>query len=75
MMCIHPHPFLKNCNTFIVLFLLLQIINWGHVLVVSAVFSVDTFLLLSGALLSYVFLEYGGRKFNILIYFIHRYLR
>lgn len=52
--------------------------NWGHVIVISAFFAVDSFLLLSGTLLCYVFMKtmsQRGVKFNLLIYILHRYMR
>ncbi|XP_021937403.1 O-acyltransferase like protein-like isoform X2 [Zootermopsis nevadensis] len=49
--------------------------DWGHIVILSAVLSVDTFFLISGTLLCYIFMMTGGRNFNYLIYFLHRYMR
>ncbi|PNF44034.1 hypothetical protein B7P43_G16237 [Cryptotermes secundus] len=52
--------------------------NWGHVIVIGAFFAVDTFLLISSALLCYIFMETmseRGVKFNLPVYILHRYMR
>lgn len=43
----------------------------------GATVSVDTFFLVGGLVLAYVFLNYRdkGEKFNLPMFYIHRYLR
>lgn len=45
--------------------------------VLGADVAVDTFLLLSGLLVGYIFMSAmaKGAKFNILIFYLHRYIR
>jgi hypothetical protein len=72
------HPFLGISNWFIFLILLLQLKNWGHMIVIGAFFAVDSFLLLSSALLCYIFMKtmsLRGVKFNLPVYILHRYMR
>ncbi|KAG5881586.1 hypothetical protein JTB14_034806 [Gonioctena quinquepunctata] len=51
--------------------------HWHSMILVNATFSVDTFLVVGGALMVYGFLknQHLGVRFNILQYYIHRYLR
>jgi peptidoglycan/LPS O-acetylase OafA/YrhL len=46
-------------------------------LIMNATLTTDTFFLLSGILLSYIFMREWGKKpsFNIATFYIHRYLR
>ncbi|GFG28523.1 hypothetical protein Cfor_03638, partial [Coptotermes formosanus] len=49
---------------------------WEHCFIKGAVFAVDSFLTLSGALLCYIFMTTmsKGRNFSLIIYFLHRYM-
>jgi len=52
--------------------------GWGMQTIVNASVSVDTFFLLSGLLASYLLLRELDRnkgKFNVGLYYLHRYLR
>ncbi|XP_063992304.1 nose resistant to fluoxetine protein 6-like [Diachasmimorpha longicaudata] len=53
------------------------ITSWGALYILIAPFAVDTFFVLSGFLTSYLFLKEtsGGRKFNVIMYYVHRYVR
>ncbi|XP_033226510.1 nose resistant to fluoxetine protein 6-like [Belonocnema kinseyi] len=51
--------------------------TWGSLYVFLAAFAVDTFFLISGFLMTYLVLKEmsNGKKFNIFLYYIHRYIR
>jgi hypothetical protein len=78
---IHDVPRYKStsqqCNCFTVLILLLQARRWEHCVLTGGLFAVDTFLTLSGVLLCYIFMVTMSKKgkFNLIIYFLHRYMR
>lgn len=51
--------------------------SWRGLYIMIAPFSVDTFFAISGFLTSYLFIKeiWKGRKFNPLMYYVHRYWR
>ncbi|XP_033213058.1 nose resistant to fluoxetine protein 6-like [Belonocnema kinseyi] len=51
--------------------------SWKCIYLIMGVYAVDTFLLLSGFLLSYLFLKRmsQGASFNLFEYYFHRYIR
>ncbi|XP_028982413.1 nose resistant to fluoxetine protein 6-like, partial [Diachasma alloeum] len=51
--------------------------SWDSLYIVIAPFTVDTFFVISGFLISYLFLKNmaKGGKFNVIMYYVHRYLR
>ncbi|XP_074109043.1 uncharacterized protein LOC141533851 [Cotesia typhae] len=51
--------------------------SWRSTHVFVAIYSLDTFLAITGFLTSYLFLKEMAkrRKFNILLYYLHRYIR
>ncbi|XP_034950411.1 nose resistant to fluoxetine protein 6-like [Chelonus insularis] len=51
--------------------------SWDAVYILIAPFAVDSFFVMSGFLTAYLFLKEmsSGHKFNIITYYIHRYLR
>jgi hypothetical protein len=77
MMCLGPNPLHNNGNCLTVIILLLQGRRWEHCVMTGALFAVDTFLTLSGVLLCYIFMVTMSKmgNFNLIIYFLHRYMR
>ncbi|XP_033213203.1 nose resistant to fluoxetine protein 6-like isoform X2 [Belonocnema kinseyi] len=53
------------------------ITSWKSLYIFTAPFAVDTFFMLSGLLVTYMFLKEmsTGRKFNIFSFYFHRYVR
>jgi peptidoglycan/LPS O-acetylase OafA/YrhL len=52
--------------------------SWEMETIVNATVSVDTFFLMSGLLVSYLLLrelDRSGGKFNVALFYLHRYLR
>ncbi|XP_008549691.1 O-acyltransferase like protein-like isoform X1 [Microplitis demolitor] len=51
--------------------------SWNSLYILIAPFAVDSFFVISGFLTSYLFIKEmaKGRKFNIFLYYIHRYIR
>jgi peptidoglycan/LPS O-acetylase OafA/YrhL len=52
--------------------------NAGRLFITNSTLSVDTFFLLSGLLVAYIFLKQFRHKssgFNIPLYYLHRYIR
>ncbi|XP_033229469.1 O-acyltransferase like protein-like [Belonocnema kinseyi] len=51
--------------------------SWNSLYVFMAVFAVDTFFMISGLLVTYLFLKEmsAGKKFNIFAFYFHRYIR
>ncbi|XP_066999859.2 nose resistant to fluoxetine protein 6 [Anabrus simplex] len=51
--------------------------SWMGTFIICGLYSVDTFFLLSGLMVAYVFLRtvHKTNSFNILVYYIHRYVR
>ncbi|XP_063992297.1 nose resistant to fluoxetine protein 6-like [Diachasmimorpha longicaudata] len=51
--------------------------SWESLYIIIAPFTVDTFFVISGFLISYLFLKHmaKGGKFNPIMYYVHRYLR
>ncbi|XP_044747810.1 nose resistant to fluoxetine protein 6-like [Coccinella septempunctata] len=59
----------------------LDIMTWADklhsMLIISGTLSVDTFFVVGGALVTYVYMQSmeKGKKFNLIIYYLHRYIR
>lgn len=51
--------------------------KWSSLIIIAGTFSVDTFFVISGLLLSFLFFTKmsKGENFNIILFWIHRYLR
>ncbi len=52
--------------------------SWEMETIINATVSVDTFFLMSGLLVSYLLLrelDRSGGKFNVALFYLHRYLR
>lgn len=55
-----------------------EAMRWEMETIINATVSVDSFFLMSGLLVSYLLLRELDRtegKFNILLFYVHRYLR
>ncbi|XP_045478918.1 nose resistant to fluoxetine protein 6-like isoform X2 [Harmonia axyridis] len=59
----------------------LDLVAWADnihsMILISGTLSVDTFFIVGGALVTYVYMQSmeKGKKFNIIIYYLHRYIR
>jgi hypothetical protein len=67
----------QHCNCFTILIFLLQVRRWDHCVMTGAYLAVDTFLTISGVLLCYIFMVTMTKigNFNLIIYFLQRYMR
>lgn len=70
--------FLKNPDRFEIQMFMQEAMRWEMETIINATVSVDSFFLMSGLLVSYLLLRELDRtegKFNLLLFYVHRYLR
>lgn len=70
--------FFQNPDRFEMQMFMQEAMRWEMETIINATVSVDSFFLMSGLLVSYLLLRELDRtegKFNLLLFYVHRYLR